>query len=106
MHIPMQVRVAVKMLITSWCVFLAFAVALGESYVPPHVLQRIGASVEEVVSVYFHEGYSYRLILCFLAGVHGILRTLKRVLRKLGLRRRGHYSRTDLTRVGSIILVS
>ena len=73
MHIPTQVRVAVKMLITSWCVFLAFSVALGESYVPPHVLQRIGASVEEVVSVYFHEGYSYRLILCFLAGVHGIL---------------------------------
>ena len=47
---------------------------------------------EELVKSYFYAGYTYNLILCFLAGVHGIivsLRTLKRVLRRLNLRRRG-----------------
>ena len=109
MRIPTPVRIVFKMLVTAWCVLSAFAVAVVESYVPPHSLQRNEASLEEIVFVYFHEGYSYKLILCFLAGVHGImtsLRTLKRVLRKLGLRRRGCSSRTDLTRVGTYILVS
>ena len=99
----------VKMVFSSCCVFLALTVAFGESYVPPHVLQRNSASLEELIRVYFSEGYAYRLILCFLVGVHGItisLRTLKRELRKLGLRRRGRSAHTDLSRVGSATLVS
>ena len=47
---------------------------------------------EQLVKSYFNAGYTYNLILCFLAGVHGIivsLRTLKRILRRLNLRRRG-----------------
>ena len=43
-------------------------------------------------SFYFDAGYTYHLILCFLAGIHGIImsiRTLKRLLRRMNLRRRG-----------------
>ena len=62
MRIPTPVRVVFKMLVTAWCVMSAFAVAVVESYVPPHSLQRNGASPEEIVLVYFHEGYSYNII--------------------------------------------
>ena len=47
---------------------------------------------EKLIKSYFDAGYTYNLILCFLTGVHGIvisLRTLKRVLRRINLRRRG-----------------
>ena len=47
---------------------------------------------EELVKSYFDAGYTCNLILCFLAGVHGIvisLRTLKHVLQRINLRRRG-----------------
>ena len=52
-----------------------------------------------LVRLYFEAGYSYNLILCFLASLHGIivsLRTLKRTLHKMGLRRRG--VQTDIAR--------
>ena len=42
--------------------------------------------------LYFEAGYHYRLILRFLAVLHDIhmsIRTLKRLLRKMGLKRRG-----------------
>jgi len=45
-----------------------------------------------LIRAYFEAGYAYSLILRFLKGLHGItisLRTLKRLLRKMGLRRRG-----------------
>lgn len=48
-------------------------------------------SRDEIITSYFRCGYSYKLILCFLFGLHGIhlsLRQLKRILRRLGLRRR------------------
>lgn len=50
-----------------------------------------GLSRDDIITSYFHCGYSYKLILCFLFGLHGIhlsLRQLKRILRKLKLRRR------------------
>ncbi len=52
-------------------------------------------SVNEIVRSYFVDGYPYNIILCFLSILHGItmsLRTLKRKLKKLGLRKRGIYS--------------
>ena len=39
--------------------------------------------------MYFEEGYTYKLILCFLAGIHGVvisLSTLKRMLKRQNLR--------------------
>ena len=48
--------------------------------------------VEELVKLYFEAGYSYNIILRFLDGLHGIylsLRTLKRLLNQMGLKRRG-----------------
>ena len=39
-----------------------------------------------LVKAYFDAGYTYSLILCFLAGIHGIiisLRTLKRLLQRM-----------------------
>ena len=42
------------------------------------------------IAKYFHQGYSYSLIVCFLEKVHGIsisLRQLKRLLKKMNLRR-------------------
>jgi hypothetical protein len=46
----------------------------------------------QLVRVYFELGYSYRVILRFLKSLHGVslsLRTLKRLLHKMGLKRRG-----------------
>ena len=62
---------------------------------PPCVFGTRDALVEH----YFHLGYDYRLILCFLHFLHGIsisLRQLKRILRRLGLRRRTLQDRTLL----------
>ena len=45
-----------------------------------------------LVRAYFEAGYAYSLILRFLESLHSItlsLRTLKRLLRQMGLRRRG-----------------
>lgn len=61
--------------------------------------------VEQFIQLYFERGYSYRLILCFLLSCHGILlslRTLKRTLKKMHLRRKGHVS--QLVLAGSCIL--
>ena len=46
----------------------------------------------QLVRMYFEAGFSYSVILRFLKGLHGMtlsLRTLKRLLRKMGLKRRG-----------------
>ncbi len=45
-----------------------------------------------LLRLYFEDGYSYQLILLFLAYLHGVcmsMRTLKRRLHKMGLKRRG-----------------
>ena len=58
---------------------------------PSSPAQLHGIQHEQLIHYYFLEGYTYRLILCFLLLVHGIpmsLRQLKRVLCKLGLKRR------------------
>ena len=68
-----------------------------------------GREREELVHDYFRDGYEYKVILCFLYFVHGIclsLRQLKRILKQLGLRRRGLRSAatdqeiTELIKVG------
>ena len=62
---------------------------------PPCVFGTRDALVEH----YFHLGYDYGLILCFLHFLHGIsisLRQLKRILKRLGLRRRTLQDRTLL----------
>ena len=46
----------------------------------------------ELIKLYFEAGYPYSLILRFLTQLHGIvlsMRTLKRMLHRMGLRRRG-----------------
>ena len=67
-------------------------------------MQPIGR--DRLIRYYFQLGYSYRLILCFLIALHGVcisLRTLKRILMRLDLRRRGRY--TSLSRVSRCLLV-
>lgn len=66
------------------CKFLTFLLLLLPSFTS-------SLSRDEVITLYFRCGYSYKLILCFLFALHGIylsLRQLKRILRRLGLRRR------------------
>ena len=49
-------------------------------------------SCGELVKMYFQLGFPYKIILRFLKGLHGValsLRTLKRLLQKMGLQRRG-----------------
>ena len=61
---------------------------------------------DRLIREYFARDFPYRLILCFLAAVHGIcisLSTLKRTARRLNLRRRGQY--TSLWRVSRCLLV-
>jgi hypothetical protein len=62
---------------------------------PPCVL----GTRDVLVEYYFNVGYDYGLIVCFLHFLHGItisLRQLKRILRRLGLRRRTLQDRTLL----------
>ena len=59
--------------------------------VPPRSSTRASRHITDLIVRYFRDGYSYRLILTWLGLVHGIsisLATLKRVLRRLGLKRR------------------
>ena len=75
----------------------------------PQWLPMVGATRtrDNVVRGYFEKGFSNRLILCFLIAYHDIhisLSTLKRILRRLKLRRRGSYS--SLQYVGRCVLVS
>ena len=56
------------------------------------LLQVAMYSREDIIQFLFMEGFKYGLILCFLAKMFGIvisMRTLKRILKRLGLRRRG-----------------
>ena len=76
---------------------------------PSSPAQLHGIQREQLIHYYFLEGYTYRLILCFLLLVHGIplsLRQLKRVLCKLGLKRRvPRYSVRHLQQVEELIRV-
>ena len=56
---------------------------------------------DDLICAYFNMGYSYNLIICFLATVHGIkisLASLKRALRTRNLRRRRHNFSISLLR--------
>ena len=56
---------------------------------PPALLQGVGR--DQLITLYFWEGFQYKAIICFLYFVHGIalsLRQLKRILKRLHLRRR------------------
>ena len=73
----------------------------------PGIVRRFGClERDRLIREYFARGFQYKLILCFLAAVHGIcisLSTLKRTIRRLNLRKRGHY--TSLWRVSRCLLV-
>ena len=63
-------------------------------------------SREEIIRLLFMEGFQYQVILCFLTAVFGVcisMRTLKRILKKQHLRRRGDYS--NLQNVGRYLMV-
>ena len=75
-----------------------------ELYWDPRMLPSV--SRDEIIRMLFHEGYSYNLIISFLVAVFGIcisIRTLKRSLRRQGLKRRGVDS--DLRTVGQCLMV-
>ena len=101
-----------KMPFSRVAVLLLFVLCVAESYpyLHPQHLQRLPVSpMQELVRTYFSEGYAYKMILCFLVGVHGIvmsMSTLKRIVRKLHLRRRGRSSHSRLRLVVSAIRVS
>ena len=64
---------------------------------------------DELIGAYFRLGYEYKLIVCFLHFKHGVnisLRQLKRVLRRLGLRRRVRVTATLLSVAMQLIKVS
>ena len=77
---------------------------------PPRSLSTLrGLSRNELITVYFFDGYGYKKIIILLRLLHGIclsLRQLKRILRELGLRRRVIYSFTYLRQVETVIRVS
>ena len=94
----------------SGCVFQEMpSLAVGIIFIAIFVsfvdcMQPIGR--DRLIRYYFQLGYSYRFILCFLIALHGVcisLRTLKRILMRLDLRRRGRY--TSLSRVSRCLLV-
>ena len=63
---------------------------------------------DNIITRYFHCGFSYPLIICFLYFVHGIslsLRQLKRILRRLKLRRRQSNTRSFLHQVVRSMMV-
>ena len=63
-------------------------------FLPNYILpEGFNGNRERLIEHYFNLGLSYAEILCFLVAVHGIhisLRQLKRILKQLGLRRRGN----------------
>ena len=66
------------------------------------------ASREDLIKRYFHSGYSYSLIACFLHFIHGItisLRQLKRILNRLNLKRRYPVTLDNIKRAESLIRV-
>ena len=92
-----------------WLVLL-LAVVSVESVHPfsPALLYGRGASRDSLITLYFLEGYSYRMILCFLCVVHSFslsLRQLKRILRRKGLKRRIQSGRSHVRFMKSVIEV-
>ena len=66
------------------------AVSVLPQYIPE--IQADDLTQDEIIKRYFNLGLNYLEILRFLANVHGIhpgLRQIKRILRRLGCRRRG-----------------
>ena len=68
-----------------------------------------GGSRDDLIRQYFRGGHKYRTILQFLRAIHGItlsMRQLKRVLNRLGLRRRSPMTARKLRLVSRLIRVS
>ena len=67
-----------------------------------------GPSREDLIKMYFFEGYEYRVIACFLYFKHGItlsVRQLKRLLRGMRLRRRVRPGADYCRVIASLLLV-
>ena len=76
----------------------------SESFI--EILHWISQSRDQIIRILFKEGYQYQLILAFLVAVFGIcisIRTLKRSLRRQGLKRRN--VDTNLQVVGQCLMV-
>ena len=77
------------------CVFLVFS---NSSIAAPDYLSfqaDVSNDRDSIIKSYFLLGFQYCEILAFLSSLHGIqlsLRQLKRVLRRMGLQRRGGYA--------------
>lgn len=68
-----------------------------------------GGSRDHLVRQYFCAGHKYKTILQFLRSVHGFtlsIRQLKRILKRLGLRRRSERTASHLRLVSRLIRVS
>ena len=98
--------------LSCWCIVCSMCIIFSlcmvvNSLPPPHQLDHL--SRDELIRIYFQDGFSNQLILCFLVLQCGIiytgisLSTLKRVLRRRNLKRRGSYS--SLGHVGNCLLV-
>ena len=64
--------------------------------------------MESLVRLYFEAGYKYYVILMFLVKFHGYsisMRTLKRILHRMGLRRNGTATTCDFRAVARCIQV-
>ena len=74
----------------------------------PTVIQGLSLSRNELIKLYFYEGYEYSLIVCFLHFVHGInisIRQLKCVLKSCHLRRKLPPTTDQNMTVTSLVMV-
>ncbi len=84
------VRMTMMRLVLAVVVLIVVFVRSSQSVITTPVLLQ-GRDRQELISLYFHDGHSYRLITWFLSLIHGIslsVRQLKRILKRLNLRRR------------------
>lgn len=75
-------------------------------YAPPPLNQREAAARNVLIKAYFNQGFIYKDIVLFLATLHGIhisVIGLKRVLRRLGLKRRAECNEQNLKEIVAAI---
>ena len=80
---------------------------LDDVYAPRPVNRREAAARNTLIRTYFNQGFVYKDIVLFLATLHGIHISeigLKRVLQKLGLRRRTEYTEHKVKELVSVII--
>ena len=99
----MKEHVAIMKLVL--CLIILLNV-LDTVYAPPPLNQREAAARNVLIKAYFNQGIIYKDIVLFLATLHGIhisVIGLKRVLRKLGLKRRAEYNEQNLKEIVAAI---